>query len=151
MTIINGTRNEIGIDSDAYPKLLQRIDHAPETIYVVGDQSALDLPMLAVTGARRATPYGIACAERFAEIAAGRGLCVVTGGALGIDAAAMEAALESGGKCVAALAQGLDTDAYPDGNAHLLQRIVDAGARSYPSSHGASPRCRGCSGLATAS
>ena len=107
--------------------MLQRIDHAPETIYVVGDQSALDLPMLAVTGARRATPYGIACAERFAEIAAGRGLCVVTGGALGIDAAAMEAALESGDKCVAVLAQGLDTDAYPDGNAELLQRIVDAG------------------------
>ena len=60
-------------------------------------------------------------------MAAARGVCVVTGGALGIESAAIEAALGGGGKCIAALAHGFDVDAYPEANAGLFQRIVESG------------------------
>lgn len=110
MTAIIGTRTEIAIEEPAYPERLRRMNRAPETLHTIGDPSALNQPMVAVTGARRATPYGLKWARRLAEIASGRNVCVVTGGALGIEAAAMEAALESGGRCIAVLAHGLGAD-----------------------------------------
>ena len=127
MTVIEGTRTEVGIGEAAYPEALRGIENPPETLYVIGNPEALRLQSIAVTGARRATEYGTGCARRFASIAAGRGACVVTGGALGCEAAAMEAALEAGGTCVAVLANGPEADAYPHANAGLLQRVVDAG------------------------
>lgn len=127
MTAITGSRTEIAMEEGAYPELLQRVADAPRTLYVAGDASMLSLPMVAIAGARKATPYGIACASRFAAIAAGRGACIVTGGALGIATAAMEAALDAGGTCVVVLAQGLDVDAYPAANADLFRHIVEGG------------------------
>ena len=127
MTVIKGTRFEIGIGEDAYPEALRSIEKLPETLYVIGDPSVLRLPSIAITGTRRATEYGTACARRFSAAAAGRGMCVVTGGALGCEAAAMETALEAGGMCVAVLANGPDADVYPRANAELLQRVVEAG------------------------
>ena len=127
MTVITGTRVDIGIDEGAYPEALRGIRRAPERLHVIGDALALSSPSLAIAGARRATPYGIACAARFAAMAAGRGICTVTGGALGVDGAATRAALDAGGTCVVVLAHGLDVDAYPHANAGLFQEVVDAG------------------------
>lgn len=84
-------------------------------------------PSVAIVGARAATQYGEHVAVDFAADLAGRGWCVVSGGAYGIDAAAHRGALAVGGPTIAVLANGVD-EAYPKGNDALLARIADEGA-----------------------
>lgn len=109
-----------------YPPLLESIGKPPDTLYGIGNADVLSMPALAVVGARRATPYGLDCARVFASHAAIDGLVVVSGGALGCDQAAAEAALDAGGRTVAVLGGGADV-VYPMGAAPLLQRIVKQG------------------------
>lgn len=113
-------------DPYLYPGRLRGIGDPPEALTVLGDPTVLGMRSLAVVGARRATPYGLACARRFAAIAAGLGYCVVSGGARGIDAEAHRAALDAGGRTVAVLGGGADV-AYPPENAGLFRRIADGG------------------------
>ena len=119
-------RHVIGIGDSRYPALLAEVERPPAELYVMGDPSALAAPMVAVVGARRATPYGLACARRFAALAAEAGFCVVSGGARGVDAEAHRAALEAGGRTVAVLGGGIDRP-YPKEHALLFKRIADAG------------------------
>lgn len=81
---------------------------------------------VALVGARASTPYGERVAVDLAEGLAGSGVCVVSGGAYGIDAAAHRGALAGGGATVALLAGGVDR-AYPVGNAPLLERVLEQG------------------------
>src|SRR5207302_7908 len=69
-------------------------------------------PRVAIVGARRPTPYGEAVAERLAADLAAAGAAVVSGLALGVDAAAHEGALEAGGCTIAVLGTGVDV-IYP--------------------------------------
>ena len=108
-----------------YPERLEEVDRPPARLYVAGNPQAL-LPGLAVVGARKATPYGLGCARRFAGMAAERGLAIVSGGARGCDAVAHEAALAAGAPTVAFPGGGID-EPYPRQNLGLFQRIVDAG------------------------
>ena len=78
-------------------------------------------------GARKATPYGLKCAELFAGWAAAAGYVVISGAAVGCDSAAHQAALDAGGRTVAVLGCGADV-VYPRGAAPLLARIAKAGA-----------------------
>lgn len=122
---IKGSRTVITPDAPAYPEAFTRLKNPPKALYVIGNPSALT-DGVAIIGARRATPYGIECARLFAALTAERGIVQVSGGARGIEAAAVEAALSHGGEVVALLATGLDKP-YPAENVPLLQRIVDAG------------------------
>ena len=108
-----------------FPAQLASIPRPPKALYVVGDPSALEAG-LAVVGARKATPYGIGCARRFAEAAARRGVCIISGGARGCDAAAHEAALAAGAKTVVFLGGGCDKP-YPAEHAALFERIANSG------------------------
>jgi DNA processing protein len=81
---------------------------------------------VALVGARASTGYGERVAVDLAAGLADDGVCVVSGGAYGIDAAAHRGALGAGGPTVAFLAGGVDR-AYPAGNATLLERILDTG------------------------
>ena len=108
-----------------YPPALERVPQPPERLYVAGDPAALE-EGIAIVGARKATPYGRGCAQRFAALAARRGVVVVSGGARGCDAAAHGAALGAGGRTVAFLGGGCDRP-YPAEHAGLFQRIVDGG------------------------
>jgi DNA processing protein len=83
-------------------------------------------PRVAIVGSRRPSPYGEAVAERLATDLAAAGVIVVSGLALGVDAAAHEGALESGGCTVAVLGTGVDI-VYPRANADLAARILAAG------------------------
>ncbi|HZV51704.1 MAG TPA: DNA-processing protein DprA [Candidatus Dormibacteraeota bacterium] len=83
-------------------------------------------PRVAIVGARRPTPYGEAVAERLAMDLVRAGVVVVSGLALGIDAAAHEGALAGGGLTVAVLGTGIDV-VYPAANAGLAARILAAG------------------------
>jgi len=78
---------------------------------------------VAIVGARRPTPYGEAVAERLASDLAHAGVVVISGLALGVDAAAHEGALLAGGCTVAVLGTGVDV-VYPAVNAGLAARIL---------------------------
>src|SRR6266481_1109993 len=85
-----------------------------------------DGPRVAIVGARRPTPYGEAVAERLATDLARAGVVVVSGLALGVDAAAHEGALLGDGCTVAVLGTGVDL-VYPAANTGLAGRIVATG------------------------
>jgi DNA processing protein len=79
---------------------------------------------VAVVGARRATPYGLEVARALGRGLAAAGLPVVSGMALGVDAAAHAGALEVGGPTLAVLAGGADAP-YPRSKAALYRRIAE--------------------------
>lgn len=123
---IDGDRHVIDRGSVDYPFRLAQIPEPPERLFVVGDASALSAPCLAISGSRRATPYGRNMADRFAKLAAESGLVVVTGGARGVDSVAVQSALDAGGKAVIVLAGGIDRP-YPAENVPLFQTVVNEG------------------------
>ena len=84
-------------------------------------------PSLAVVGARNATPQGEANAESFSRALSDAGLCIVSGLALGIDAAAHRGGLAGPGSTVAVIGTGADR-IYPARNAALARQIAEAGA-----------------------
>lgn len=122
---IAGPRYEVGIESGSYPEALRSIPRPPAKLYVIGNPDAL-VPGLAVIGARKATPYGLSCARRFARMAAEKGVVIISGGARGCDSEAHWAALKAEGPTIAFLGGGCDV-VYPPEHAQLFQRIVDAG------------------------
>ncbi len=112
---------------ERYPPALLDTADPPTLLYVKGDPSALSLMSLAIVGSRNATPQGLDNAAAFARTLASDGLCIVSGLALGIDAAAHEGALAGNGRTVAVIGTGADR-LYPARNKALAQRIVDNGA-----------------------
>jgi DNA processing protein len=113
--------------SDAqYPKQLLDLHDAPPVLFYRGQLSCLDKPRLAVVGSRHGSQAGLMHAHAFAKLLAGQGLCIVSGLALGIDAAAHRGALEAGGATVAVIGNGPDR-CYPPANRVLMQQIVDNG------------------------
>lgn len=123
---IKGDRSAIDLGSIGYPGLLADIPEPPKRLFVAGDPSVLSLPSLAISGSRRATPYGRNMAARFTTLAANAGLSIVTGGARGVDSVATKAALDAGAKVTVVLAGGVDKP-YPQENIGLFQSVVDAG------------------------
>lgn len=108
-----------------YPPLLARIPSPPPLLFVRGDPSVLAAPCVAVVGSRRCTAYGKAVAQAVGAAAAGAGLVVVSGGALGIDGAAHEGAL-AGGSTIAVMGCGVD-QLYPPSHRGLLERVIASG------------------------
>ena len=117
----------LGWRNDAYPPLLRRIAAPPAMVFVAGDPGLLWRPAVAVVGSRTATAGGRANAAQFAEALARAGLCVASGLAAGIDAAAHAAALAAGGATVAVLGTGPDI-AYPARNRQLMAQVEAEGA-----------------------
>jgi len=115
------------LPSPAYPERLRRLADAPPLLVVRGDPSLLGAPAVAIVGARAATHYGRTVARDLAARLARAGLVVVSGLAVGVDAAAHEGALEAGGLTVAFQACGPDR-VYPAVHRRLADRIADAGA-----------------------
>lgn len=110
-----------------YPATLRKIADAPPILFFRGTLKALHLtPGVSVVGTRKATLHGITIAERIATFIGSEGLPVISGLALGIDAAAHEGALKSPTPTIAVLAHGLEK-ASPRANAHLADRILDHG------------------------
>lgn len=120
-------RQLIGWRNDDYPPLLRRISGPPAMLFVAGDASLLWRPSVAVVGSRAATAGGRANAASFAAALAGAGLCVASGLAAGIDAAAHIATLEANGATLAVLGTGPDV-AYPLRHRPLLERMAVEGA-----------------------
>jgi DNA processing protein len=117
---------EIRRDDRLYPPLLDALDDAPASLFVRGDASLLSQTAVAVVGARRATGLGLVMGERLGAELASAGIVVVSGCAIGIDAAAHRGALAAAGATVAVLAGGHDV-AVPASNRGLASRIVREG------------------------
>lgn len=113
-------------DRAEYPALLGEIPDPPPVLYALGDLAALRQPAVAVVGTRRASTYGRNMARQFARELSQAGALVVSGGARGIDAAAHEAVLESGGRTAVVAGTGLGVS-YPPEHAPLYRQIASAG------------------------
>ena len=113
------------LDDSGFPNRLREIPDPPAVIFFRGNPKALDRRCVAVIGARRASPSGIQTAKAVSRALASRQVTVVSGLALGIDAAAHRAALEARGSTVAVFGCGL-LHTYPAVNAQLAERIHES-------------------------
>lgn len=118
----------IAYDNEYYPPLLRKINDSPLVLYVQGDETVLAKQFsMGIVGTRKASGYGIKVAKDISKILVQAGSVIVSGGALGIDSASHEAAIEAGGKTVAILGGGLG-NSYLSQNEPLRQRIAENGA-----------------------
>ncbi|WP_433692769.1 DNA-processing protein DprA [Herbaspirillum seropedicae] len=109
-----------------YPPALLDIADPPLLLYLRGDPAWLSAEAVAVVGSRNATAQGIAHASRFSRELSRAGLSIVSGLALGIDAAAHEGGLDGPGSTVAVIGTGIDI-VYPRRHEALAARIAAAG------------------------
>ena len=109
-----------------YPQQLLETPDPPALLYLRGRRELLARPSLAVVGSRNATPQGLSNAEQFARAFSAAGLTIVSGMALGIDAAAHRGGLDAVGSTVAVLGTGADIF-YPRRNQALGERIAREG------------------------
>jgi DNA processing protein len=126
--------------AERYPVRLAHARDAPAVLHVAGDAGLLHAtPAVAVVGTRRATPYGLDVARGLARALAACGVPVVSGMALGIDAAAHHGALAAPGPTVAVLPGGADV-AYPASKRALRARIAQRGCVVAEMAPGFAPR-----------
>lgn len=124
--ILRGRRFSVERGSALYPEMLEDMPQPPACLHGIGNPELLRSACVAVVGARKATPYGLACTELFAGQAACRNATIVSGGALGCDQAAHRAALAHGAPTVVVFGGGVD-EVYPKRGFALFQEILDAG------------------------
>ena len=138
----------VSIGSPSYPACLLDDLDPPVLLFHRGDLDALAHPRVAVIGTRRATGYGRRVAHELGLDLASAGVCVVSGLALGIDAAAHNGAVAASDRAlgstvethvdpsvsgptqagpVAVVGGGVDAPG-PSTNAALARRVVDVGA-----------------------
>ena len=124
-----------------YPDLLGEISDPPTVLYARGNPDALALPRIAIVGTRRPTVYGLRMAEEFGADLGERGVCVVSGLARGIDAAAHRGCVEKNGITIAVLGSGIDI-IYPREHQQLAVRIAEKGLiiSEFPPGTSPSPR-----------
>lgn len=120
---------EIRIGSETYPECLTHIHAPPDVLYVAGTLLPQDANAVAIVGSRKCTDYGKHVAHDLAFGLAKRGITVVSGMALGIDAEAHKGALDAGGRTIAVLGTGVDEQSiYPHTHTSLAKAIMQAGA-----------------------
>jgi DNA processing protein len=128
----------VTLSEETYPGRLRELHDPPLALFALGPGvAALDpgIRSAAIVGSRRAADGGLRLAERLARAVAASGGLVVSGLALGIDAAAHEGALAGGGLTIAVLGCGVDVP-YPRRNRSVYARIAESGliVSEYPPS-----------------
>lgn len=117
----------LSIDDEDYPARLKEVFAPPQILYVLGDAPDLSRMMgIGVVGTREGSDDGLRFAEDLGRELAVGGVVVVSGMAIGTDAAAHRGALSAGGKTVAVLAGGVDIP-YPRENEDLYRQILRHG------------------------
>lgn len=116
----------VDLGDDAYPARLTDLPDAPRRLWQLGNASLLDGTLVTIVGTRRATGYGLRMTREVASALTRAGAVVVSGMALGIDAAAHRAALDAGGATIAVLGTGVDV-AYPRAHVSLHREIAARG------------------------
>jgi DNA processing protein len=125
-----GLRRVVALSDAPYPTSLLNTEDPPLMLYLMGQAVQRWPEAIAVVGSRNPTPQGLANARQFAECFVQSGLTVVSGLALGVDAAAHEGALDAAKAgqlpTIAVVGTGLD-QVYPSRNLQLSHRIVQHG------------------------
>ncbi|HZN27230.1 MAG TPA: DNA-processing protein DprA [Burkholderiales bacterium] len=116
----------ITLADDVYPKALLDAPDPPPVLYAKGRVELLNAPAFAIVGSRNATQQGLAHAEAFARALSEAGFTIVSGLALGIDAAAHRGGLAGPASSVAVVGTGLDT-VYPARNHELAHQLARDG------------------------
>lgn len=121
------TNHIVTLADEAYPRLLLETSDPPPLLYLKGNPGLLNRNALAVVGSRNATPQGISNAEAFARELSAGGFTIVSGLALGIDAAAHRGGLAGAASSIAVVGTGLDI-VYPARNRDLAHQLAAEGA-----------------------
>jgi len=116
----------ITLADETYPRALLEIADPPALLYAHGRAQLLRQEALAIVGSRNASAQGETNAQEFARALSAAGLAVVSGLALGIDAAAHRGGLGAPGSTIAVLGTGIDI-VYPTRNAELAAEIARRG------------------------
>ena len=148
---------QINLSDYDYLRDLPHIPDPPKKLFIRGKLPAKRVKTVAIVGTRKPSAYGREIATKIASECAKNGIVVVSGLALGIDSIAHRAAIDSGGKTIAVLANGVDK-IYPRSHEDLGQKILQTNGAilsEYPNNTPARPwqflaRNRIVSGLADA-
>ena len=116
----------VTLADQTYPRALLEIPDPPPLLYAHGRVELLQQPSIAVVGSRNASAQGEANAEQFSRSLSNAGLTIVSGLALGIDAAAHRGGLAGTCSTIAVLGTGIDI-VYPSRNAELALDISRRG------------------------
>jgi DNA processing protein len=132
-TATTAARDLVVLGDPRYPMALLQTADPPLLLFTLGRVELLSTPSVAIVGSRKASPQGCENAHYFAQFLSERQLTIVSGLAMGIDAAAHEGGLAGAGSTVAFVGTGLDR-VYPARNRDLMWRIGDEGlvASEYP-------------------
>jgi DNA processing protein len=117
----------LAVGSPEYPAQLEHLRDPPPALFVRGRPLPDVASAVGVVGSRKCTDLGRELAREIGRGLASAGVCVVSGGARGIDAASHEGALATGGHTVAVMACGID-EVYPPGSRPLVARILQTGS-----------------------
>jgi DNA processing protein len=109
-----------------YPQALRNIAEPPPVLYYQGLLDPRDAFSLGIVGSRQASRYGIDAAGFLARDLSQRGFTIVSGLARGIDTAAHQGALSSGGRTIAVMGSGF-ANTYPRENVPLMRQIAQTG------------------------
>ena len=93
-------------DDTDYPENLKNIPYPPILLYVKGELKKEDKQSIAIVGSRRASFYGLSCAQNFSADLSNRCFTIVSGMARGIDTCAHKGALKTGGRTLAVIGSG---------------------------------------------
>lgn len=113
-----------------YPVAFKNLSDPPICLFVKGDLKKWNLQetkyFIGIVGTRKPTSYGLQITNRLASELSDFGFVIVSGLAMGIDAAAHQAALMANGKTIAFLGCGVDIP-YPRENIKIYDQIVSTG------------------------
>lgn len=120
--------NKLMLNSRDFPNVLRHMAKPPKQLYCAGapPKELLDRRRVAIVGSRKVTPYGKQVTLELAKRLAERGIVIISGLAIGVDALAHQAALDAGGLAIAVLPSPVDAIA-PRTNWRLAQEILKKG------------------------
>lgn len=133
--------NTIAPDKHNYLQIISTVAKSPKRLDFIGTLPEKRITSVAIVGTRKPTPYGKEIGHMLAYELAKRGIAIISGLALGVDAVAHRGALEAGGITLAVLGNGLDT-IYPASHKDLAHQIVEKGGAlisEYPPEEPARP------------
>jgi len=111
----------------AYPRRLANTPDAPILLYYKGNLPKWDsVPLIGVVGTRKASVYGLQVARHLGGQIASSGGIIVSGGAAGVDTAAMQGALDGDNPVVGVLGCGVDV-VYPKNNRAMFEKLLETG------------------------
>lgn len=116
--------NTISPQDSKYLQIINTIAIPPKKLHFIGKIPVSRIPTVAIVGSRKPTAYGKEVTYQLAFDIAKRGVIIISGLALGVDAIAHRAALDAGGKTIAVLANGVDI-IYPATNRDLASDVLN--------------------------